>query len=156
MPGRKRTPTVIKKQDGNPGRRPIPADEPDPVVGLPECPPHLDDEARAEWDRLGAQLVKENRMALVYKAAFAAYCMAWSRWVKGETALQEFGMVITTPNGHLQPSPYVSITRQAWDQMVKALSEMGLSPTSQARAATVTPAATVSPLQAFLVRGGKR
>ena len=155
MKGRKPKPTAIKKQDGNPGRRPFNTNEPIATPGLPDCPDHLDDEARAEWHRTGAQLVKEKRMSPTYKAAFAAYCVAWSRWVMAEKKVQEFGPVHNTPNGFLQSSPYLTIANQAFAQVMKALTELGISPTSQARVAAVKEPATVSRLDAFLINGRK-
>jgi len=136
--GRRPKPTAVKKLAGNPGRRPLNDAEPEAVAGLPECPAHLGAEARAEWARLGAQLVSEQRMALVYKAPFAAYCVAWGRWVEAEEQIQQFGLVIKAPSGYLVQSPYVAIANKAWAQMMKAVSELGISPTSQARVSVVT------------------
>jgi len=156
MPGRKPKPTALKIQDGNPGRRPLNTDEPKPIEGLPDCPDHLDDEARAEWDRLGPQLVREHRMAIVYRAGLAAYCAAWSRWVTAEREIQKFGMVIQAPSGYLIQSPYVGISNRAWDQLMRALSELGISPTSQAKVSKVEATTPVSKLSAYLVAGGKK
>ena len=151
--GRKPKPTVVRKLENNPGKRPFNEDEPAAVAGLPRCPSHLKGEARREWHRLGKQLVKEKRMALVYKATFAAYCAAWGRWVEAEEKVHEFGPVITTPQGFLVQSPYLAISNKAWSQMMKALSELGISPTSQAKVSKVKSAATVTKLEAFI--GGK-
>ena len=143
MPGRKPKPTAVKRQDGNPGHRPLPTNEPEPVVGLPDCPDHLDDEARAEWHRLGELLVRAHRVAPLYRAAVAAGCVAWSRWVTAEKQIQQYGLVITAPSGYLVQSPYVGISNRAWGQLMKALAELGISPTSQARAQTVDAPAEV-------------
>ena len=155
MKGRKPKPTVLKQQDGNPGRRPIYVDEPIAIPGMPDCPPHLDDEARAEWCRTGPLLVKERRMSPSYRAIFAEYCVAWSRWVMAENKVREFGPVHATPNGFLQSSPYLTIARDAFKQLHTALTELGLSPASQARVTTVKQPATVSRLDAFLIDGKK-
>jgi P27 family predicted phage terminase small subunit len=137
--GRKPKSTFQKKIEGNPGKRPMNEDEPEAVEGLPECPAHVTGEAKAEWERTGAQLIKEGRMALVYKAVFAAYCVSWGRWVEAEQEIQKFGMVIKTPNGHLAQSPYLPIANKAWDHMMKAVVELGIGPSSQSRVSMVAP-----------------
>ena len=137
MQGRKPKPTTQKRLEGNPGKRPLNEDEPEPSVGLPDCPDHLIGEAREEWYRIGKQMVAEKRMAVIYKAALAAYCQSWARWVEAEKQVQEFGTVIKSPKGYLIQSPYLPIANKAWEHMMKALSELGISPTSQARVAKV-------------------
>lgn len=125
--------------EGNPGRRPLPENEPQPIAGLPDCPDHLSEEAQKEWHRLGPQLVREQRMAHVYKAAFAAYCQAWGRWVEAETALKRSLPVVEQPkgSGYFVQNPLLSVSNRAWTQMMKALAELGISPTSQARVSKV-------------------
>lgn len=154
MRGPKPKPTALKKQNGNPGKRPLNDREPEAIPGLPDCPSHLDAEARAEWFRMGPRLVKEKRMAEVYKAVFAAYCQAWSRWVEAEKMIQQHGVVISAPkSGYLMQSPFLNISNKAMSQMMAALTEMGLSPSSQSRVSEIPEPATVSRLEAFL--GGK-
>ena len=69
--GRKPIPTADKLARGNPGKRPVNQREPKPRPGLPRCPAHVTGEARREWHRMGKQLEKEGRIALVYRACFA-------------------------------------------------------------------------------------
>ena len=147
--GRKPTPTVMKKLAGNPGKRVLNSNEPDATAGLPECPAHITGEARLEWDRVGQQMVTEHRMAVIYRAAFAAYCVAWGRWVEAETQVRESGMLITSPNGHLIQSPYLPIANKAWSQMMKAVAELGISPTSQARVSKVGESQAFDPFDEF-------
>ena len=94
-------------------------------------------------------------MSPSYRAIFAEYCVAWSRWVMAEDKVREFGPVHATPNGFLQSSPYLTIARDAAKQLHTALTELGLSPASQARVTTVKQPATVSRLDAFLIDGKK-
>ena len=123
--------------------------EPDPVLGMPDCPAHITGEAKAEWNRLGKQMIAEGRMAVIYKGAFAAYCVAWGRWVYAEEQLREFGLVIKSPHGHLVQSPYLPIANKALAQMRALIGDPGISPTSQARVSTVEGAATVDPSEDF-------
>ena len=52
MRGRKPKPTDQKRLEGNPGKRQLNDQEPEPEVAIPDCPEHLDPEARAEWQRV--------------------------------------------------------------------------------------------------------
>ena len=54
---------------------------------LPRCPPHLSAVARKEWRRLATPLYAAGILTLADRAAFAAYCQAWARWVEAEAQL---------------------------------------------------------------------
>ena len=62
------------------------------------------------------------------RAALAAYCQTWARWMAAETKLQEFGTVIKSPSGYPMLSPYLSIVNEATRQMRGFLQEFGMSP----------------------------
>jgi len=66
----------MKVLTGNPGKRPLNMDEPDPETVIPDCPAELGPVARAEWDRLAGQLGKLNLLTALDRAALAAYCGA--------------------------------------------------------------------------------
>ena len=117
---------------------------------MPRCPEHVRGEARLEWHRTGKRLVAERRMAHVFKAAFAAYCVSWGRWVEAERELQKSGAVVMTPNKFPVQSPWLAISNRAQQQMMKALAELGISPTSQARVSKIKHGATVTRFEAFL------
>ena len=83
-PGRKPKPTALKRYNGNPGKRPLNLAEPIPPDGLPDCPDHLSDSARTEWHRLAAVLHGMGIFTTVDRAALAAYCQTYGRWVEAE------------------------------------------------------------------------
>ena len=56
--GRKPKPTAVKVLEGNPGKRPLNMFEPTPEKIAPECPSWLNDEAKAEWNRLVDKMVE--------------------------------------------------------------------------------------------------
>ena len=63
MPGPAPEPTELRKKRGNPGKRPLNAREPKPMVGLPMFPDYLPEEARPIWERLGSELVRNGIMS---------------------------------------------------------------------------------------------
>ena len=133
MAGRKPKPTALRELQGNPGHRPLNKREPKPG-GVPRCPSHLDDEAKKEWQRISVELVRLNLLTLVDRAALAAYCGSWSRWVNAEENLQKYGPVIKSPkSGFPIQNSYCGIANSALDQMRKFLIEFGMSPASRSK-----------------------
>ena len=74
---------------------------------------------------------------------FAAYCEAYSRWIQATLMVQQKGMVyakgaVQDPDtgkmvgGEPKLNPYIRIAREAFDQMIRAGTQLGLSPSSRA------------------------
>lgn len=131
-------PTKLKILRGNPSGRPLNLSEPEPKAGKPRMPDHvrLDDEARREWKRITDTLDEMHLLTTADRAALAAYCVCWSRWVDAENKLRQFGVVIKSPNDYLTQSPYLVIARDSMAQMTKLLTEFGLTPSSRTRLST--------------------
>src|SRR5262245_60793876 len=98
MKGRKPKPTVVRKLEGNPGRRPLNAREPLAPEGIPERPDYLDDEAKAEWFRIVPVLRDMGLLSLADRTALAAYCTAYSRWVQAEANVRKYGTIVKSPD----------------------------------------------------------
>ena len=82
--GPKPTPTALRRLQGNPGKRGYNHAEPQPPEGVPDCPAHLNAAARDEWDRLALVLHDMGVVTAVDRAALAAYCQCYGRWVEAE------------------------------------------------------------------------
>lgn len=149
MAGRRPKPTKLKELAGNPGHRTLNNAEPRPG-GIPACPTHLDREARAEWKRIARELTGLGLLTSVDRAALAAYCAAYSRWVKAEEQVQKFGLVIKSPkSGYPIANPYVGIANTALDQMRRFLIEFGMTPASRSRIHVDAPGEE-DPFDAFM------
>jgi P27 family predicted phage terminase small subunit len=133
MRGRKPKPTHLKLLDGNPGKRKTNAAEPRPALRAPTCPSHLCPSAKAEWKRLASQLVILRILTDLDRAALAAYCQAYGRWVEAERKLTETPMLLKMPSGYVQQNPWLTIANKQLELMHKYLSEFGLSPVSRSR-----------------------
>jgi len=133
MAGRRPKPTHLKLLQGNPGKRPLNANEPKPPQELPPPPDHLNEAAKEEWNRLGPQLVKLNLLSAIDRSAFAGYCVVYSRWVEAELMLAKTGPVFKAPSGYPQLSPYYTIANQCLAQMRQYLIEFGMTPSSRSR-----------------------
>lgn len=138
MAGRKPKPTALKALQGNPGKRPLNEREPKLKPKRPSAPRFLEGEAKKEWNRMVKLLLPLKLLSEVDRAALAAYCQAWSRWIDAEQHIQRDGMVISTDKGNLIQSPYVGIANSAMKQMRAFLVEFGMTPSSRSRVSVPT------------------
>ena len=121
------------------GRKPKPDGTAVKVAGpaLPRCPPHLGDVAKAEWRRLAKPMHDAGVLTIADRAALAAYCQAYGRWVEAEEKLKETPMLLKTPSGYVQQSPWLSVSNKQLELMGRYLAELGLTPTARTRLAAV-------------------
>ena len=150
-------PTALRKLQGNPSKRPFPQNEPQPRSGIPPCPRHIQGEARKEWSRTSKELASCGLLTSVDRAALAAYCQAWARWVQAEGVLREAGLLIKTPNGMLVQSPMLAIANRAMDQMKAFLVEFGMTPAARTRVQVQPPEKKADPLDELrVIASGER
>lgn len=139
--GRPPMPPQWQQMAGRPGHRPADQAAPSFTAGLPPCPAHLDAVARAEWERIGPELLTAGLLCTVDTAALAMYCAAWSRWVLAEQKISTLaekdpigaGLVQKTKNDFEQLTYWSVISNKAQEQLFKYLAEFGLSPVARAR-----------------------
>ena len=154
MRGRKPKPTLLKTLEGNPGKRPLNDREPVPPDGIPDCPDFLTNEARAEWFRTAKVLKEMQLLTPADRAALAAYCTAYGRWVEAEKQVQKFGTIVKSPNkGFPMKSPYLTVADQAMESMLKFMVEFGLTPSSRSRIKVPENARTADEFDLFLEAG---
>lgn len=146
MSGPPRKPTAWRRSEGNRGKRAWNRAEPVPPDGVPDCPDHLGDEARAEWHRLVDTLVGMGVISVVDRAVLAAYCQAWGRWVEAEEKLKETPLLIRTASGYVQQSPWLGIANRQMELMGRYMAEIGLTPASRSRIAVQGIAAEPQPV----------
>lgn len=136
MRGRKPKPTHLKAIAGNPGKRPLNANEPCPEIATPDCPPELNEMAHKEWDRLVGELSKLNLLTNLDRAALAAYCAAYALWAEAIQALQTYGTMVKSPTGFPMQSPYLAVANRQTEIMIRISSEFGFTPASRGRIIT--------------------
>jgi P27 family predicted phage terminase small subunit len=136
MRGRRPKPSRLKALTGNPGKRPLNANEPQPEVTVPECPPELGPVARREWDRLSQELASLGLLTNLDRSALAAYCGAYALWAEATEAIQKYGTMVKSPSGYPIQSPYVAIANRQAEIMMRIASEFGFTPASRSRIST--------------------
>lgn len=158
--GPKPLPANVHQLRGNPSKKPIASllDELKPEVELPGFPPWLWPEAKKEWKRIGAELVRYGLVSKLDRAALVLYAQAWAKMVWAEQMLaramkdaeaarekaiaagQEYkggdGVMVMTTNGNFTYSHHWVVGKHAADQVKRYLELFGLSPSSRTRVAT--------------------
>jgi P27 family predicted phage terminase small subunit len=77
------TPTALRLLRGNPGRRPLNQDEPQPPAvdpSLAKCPKWLTGDARELWNRIAPGAIESGLLTVVDLPAFEALCQSYKRW----------------------------------------------------------------------------
>ncbi len=82
---------------------------------------------------MGRQLFEAGLLSEIDGPALTIYCLTWARMVDAEEKLRQFGAVIKSPNGYLVQSPYLSIATKATEQLMRIMSEFGMTPSSRSR-----------------------
>ena len=132
--GRKPKPTALKLLEGNPGKRQLNMNEPRFAQRTPpECPDWLEEEAKAEWDRLSQALFDMGILTDLDVVPFAAYCQAYARWREAEEFISQHGSIVKTKSGYWQTVPQVSIAHTNQKAMLQAAAEFGLTPSARSR-----------------------
>src|SRR3954452_16994744 len=108
-------PSSVRVLEGNPARRPLPANEPRPLPGEPEIPAHLDREARKERKRLVPILLSMRVLTVADGVALGNLCHAYSILIQAHKAMEKAataggsGLLMKTPSGYVQQSPMSSV-----------------------------------------------
>lgn len=114
-------------------------------AALPSCPGWLAKEGKREWRRLARELNAAGLLATVDRAALAAYCQLWARWVAIEAELvltvlgkdgkpvPKYKMVGSTDKGYEFVNPLFGLALQTLKAMKQYMVEFGMTPSSRSR-----------------------
>ena len=102
------------------------------------CPEELGPAARAEWERVIVELNEVGDINALDRAALAAYCVAYALYIEAVEGIQTFGVMIKSPNGYPQQSPYVSVANKQFEIMMRVASDFGFTPVSRDRLTKAT------------------
>lgn len=133
--GRKRKPSQTKALAGNPGKRPLPEDEPQyPIPEYGDPPAWMNDMAKATWREFAPEIIEQKLYTVVDRAAFEAFCIIYSRWREAVADLDKIGSTVQiAKSGYAAPVPEVAIERQYADDLRKWCVEFGFTPSSRSR-----------------------
>jgi P27 family predicted phage terminase small subunit len=143
MSGPRPTPTYLKLLRGNPGKRRLNQNEPQPRIPAKAPPPpvFLSDIAKKEWRRVSGELFNLRLLTAIDVAALAVYCESFARWRTATEVLaamaarddQTHGLLIKTKAGDAAVNPLIWIANSAARDMVRYAGEFGMSPAARSR-----------------------
>lgn len=145
MRGRKPKSSARRELEGNPGKRRLNEEEPQPPAPdastFDVAPPELDGHATAiaEWQRLAPMLRRARQVTDADRGALVALCLEWDRYIEATKKTLLLGLVVKAPSGYPMTNPYLSIATKALAGCAKLWPELGLTPSSRARVKTDGP-----------------
>lgn len=131
--GRKPKPTHLKLLAGNPGNRPLPANEPQPVGDLIDPPEWLSDTQKDVW-RYAIEHAPKGLLKMLDLSMLVTWVVACDYHRDATERVNKRGLVIRSPvKGEPMQNPYLAVVNRQSQIMQKAAAEMGFTPTSRAR-----------------------
>jgi len=142
-PGPKTQPTQLKILRGNPGKRPLPKNEPQPVSGFPPCPEHLQGRAREAWEMFSVQLESAGVGTALDATALELLCTSYALYRDAAEQVAKYGpcWVKTTQDGLplIKFSPHSGIMERERKNIRVLLTEFGMTPSSRTGLAVDKP-----------------
>ena len=104
---------------------------------LPTCPRFLSKAARDEWRRVARELHSVGLLKTVDRAALAAYCDSFGRWVdiveQLDQVMKSGELVLVTSKGYRYQNPLFSMAASAKAEMIRMGALFGLNPSARTR-----------------------
>lgn len=134
MRGRRSKPYLVKKGEGNPGKRKL-NPGPDYLPIRPRCPESLVGEARRIYNRLSKAIYEKRLLTEGTFDAFLMLCRLGGLAAEAEAILRKEGHVIVTERGR-RNNPEIGIMLKATAEFRHYLNEFGLTSASAQLVAT--------------------
>lgn len=129
--GRKALPTNIKVVKGTVRKNRVNKDEPKPKSDDVSMPDTLSDKAEKCWKQVSDHLKEAGLLTNVDQNALVMYCETFAKWQEANDMVTKKGPLHKTPNGHIQPSPFISIANKYFNQCKSMMTEFGMTPSSR-------------------------
>lgn len=133
MPGPAPKPTALKRLAGNPGKRALPAREPEPERIIPAMPRGLPARARRFWRDHADKLERLGVLTAIDGPAFTMmaihYDMAW----QALEAIKKDGLTSVDENGAVRKHPLLQVLRENSAAFLRYAAQFGLTPSARSR-----------------------
>jgi P27 family predicted phage terminase small subunit len=135
--GRLAKPTSLKALEGNPGRRPLPKNEPLVGISAGKPPAWLSADALIYWDQIAAILIGANILSIADETALGILCDQLAIYVKAKGIVEKEGITysITNKSGDsvILRRPELEIANVARDAAMKIVAQLGMTPTMRSK-----------------------
>jgi P27 family predicted phage terminase small subunit len=140
-------PTRLKLLRGNPGRRPLTVDEPQPDVLSETVPPELVDDVTAadEWTRTIVPAIRRRQITAADRTLAIAHCELFATWRSQLAAAARHAHIIAAGRDkYPKQNPARLMAHSTLRLLIAVDSELGLSPASRTRVSVAPPEAPSS------------
>jgi P27 family predicted phage terminase small subunit len=141
--GPKPKPTQLKILTGNPGRKPLPQNEPQPEVGLPRCPKRFTGDARKLWSTLAKQLTSCGIATRLDATALELLIDQYVNYTSASVQVLKTGPVWLEKGDGAIPkfaySPYWVQQQRAFKALLTILRDFGMTPSGRASVKSAAP-----------------
>ena len=133
MKGRKPVPTHLKVIRGNPGKRALNKNEPQPVGDLLEPPDWMSEAQKHGWS-YAIENAPRGLLRKLDRSVLTAWVVAEDLHRRATEQVDKFGILTKAPNtGVPMQSPYLPVVNKQAQLMLKAAEQLGFSPASRSR-----------------------
>lgn len=157
MRGRKPIPTLLKFSRGNPGKRRLNEDEPQPGELSPKVPEEISDPvAREEWVRMIAPAIAIGHITASDRTMAIAHCELFATWRSQlADAVKHPHVVAVGANKYPTPNPARVMANKTLLMLAKVDAELGFTPSSRSRVAAAKKTSTNKKKERFFGTGGR-
>ncbi len=151
MPGPKKTPTKILALRGSwiANTR---KDEPSLPTGIPECPEWVTGKARKFWSQISPLIDSLRVSTQVDGVAIGLLVNALALYLDAKKIVDVCGIISITDKCTEFQNPAVGVMNNAWDRVMKACREFGLTPSARAGLKTYASNEEKDPLAEFVAK----
>lgn len=92
------------------------------AADAPQCPEHLQGEARRLWEAIAPQLAENGTLAPAVGTSLEIACQAYADWRLHTTRVAEQGPLVKSPNGFAVQHPSIGVAKSAaetWRKFVR-------------------------------------
>ena len=131
---RRATPTHLRVITGNPAKRPLPQNEPQPdALDIARVPPHLSDLAKVAWKRFAKLLSDMGVLTVADEPALERLCETYAEIAELSAAIQRRDGLTYSFKGKLVPYPEFAMRADAERRFAQLLSFFGMTPSARTK-----------------------
>src|SRR6476619_2380637 len=132
MRGPPKRPTHLKVLEGNPGKRRLNKDEPQPTAPIRLPPDHLSPLQKSMWREV-VRAMPEGLYTQADRGTLERYCVSWAGYRELTEQIQSIGVLCRGREGQIVRNPLFICRGQVADDMHRCACELGLTPASRTR-----------------------
>ena len=151
MSGPPKTPTHLRLVRGNPSKRPINKNEPQPLKGVPPVPKHFDKQGKYWFKRMAEELDASGVISQLDARALELLVEAYTEYRHHCETLDREGYTYAVYSDDdsdegkereirmIKPHPAAMMKADAWKRLRAMLAEFGMTPSSRSKVSKDKP-----------------